>query len=956
MRAESNCPDNSRQHMKKLALIFFLLLVVLLNKTGYAQSASFTISNVDFRLQYNDEGIGGLWKTADVHETNYIRRGKSIGDVLIRYKSSSWDSVHTFPESDRSFINNGKQLAFFPADKKHARPLALKESWDLKDKSLTWRFSIENTINQQLVVGDIAIPLFYNNQSGENSKEIFEERVIKHHFISGTSSFIFWQRPTGLGPYLLMLPLAGTSLEYFKLARADSMNDVFHAYIHSAYTADIDKRGSWRIPRTALTLAAKGKAGSKITYGFKFRWANDYQHVRDILVEEGLIDVRIAPGMSVPLDLETKIALRTKQTIRQLEAEFPASTKIKYLGKKGNNQHLYGLKFTKPGENKITIHAGSGKTYLEFFVTEPLETLYKKRAAFMVNAQQHRDPSKWYNGLFSQWDMKNKVLRGPDNTDGFDGWWGYVLACDDPGLSKAPFIAAKNVFYPDQKEIDAVEYYIEHFVWGKLQRTDKEDPYPYGIYGTPNWFVNRNPEERKKITRDQNQDKEHIWRSYDYPHIMMMYYHMYQIATMYPGMTKYLDSKGYLERANETAKAYFTYPYEILPWYETYKWGCYNELLLVDLMRDLEKEGHVADAAWLRKEWDKKVKYFIYDDPYPFRSEYAIDATAYESTHALARYAVENPLKPDSNLWYDKNFKRWYSHPSVKPEDAKHFMEKQLQANIACRGWLEPSFYYYGSDFRGRSEKYTLSYMSQMGGWSILDYALHYASDPADYIQLGYASYLSAFALINSGTAETNYGYWYPGKENDGAAGWAFEPLQFTSTWIRKQHGRGPWFYDGEIDLGYGAATRMACTVITNDPVFGWMAYGGDLTVSGGEYSVIPKDGLRRRIFYRGGNSKIDIEVNRDGYAKNRKLIINPVIGDLDCTLENRTGDAHITVMNINGLPNGSYTWKTGGGKAASLQVKDNKAIVHIPMSSAPTTTFKLLRKGRRVWVPRTSP
>ena len=42
------------------------------------------------------------------------------------------------------------------------------------------------------------------------------------------------------------------------------------------------------------------------------------------------------------------------------------------------------------------------------------------------------------------------VLRGPENTDGYDHWWGYVLACDDPALCKAPYIAAKNVYYPEQ--------------------------------------------------------------------------------------------------------------------------------------------------------------------------------------------------------------------------------------------------------------------------------------------------------------------------------------------------------------------------------------------------------------------------------------------------------------------------------------------------------------------------
>ena len=114
-------------------------------------------------------------------------------------------------------------------------------------------------------------------------------------------------------------------------------------------------------------------------------------------------------------------------------------------------------------------------------------------------------------------------------------------------------------------------------------------------------------------------------------------------------------------------------------------------------------------------------------------------------------------------------------------------MDRQNQANLALRGTIEPAYYYLGSDFRGRSDSYTLSYMSQMGGWSILDYALHFATDPADYLRLGYQAYLSSFALINSGTPETNFGFWYPGKENDGASGWAFEPQKYATPWIQKQ-------------------------------------------------------------------------------------------------------------------------------------------------------------------------
>lgn len=61
----------------------------------------------------------------------------------------------------------------------------------------------------------------------------------------------------------------------------------------------------------------------------------------------------------------------------------------------------------------------------------------KKRSQFLVYKQQHTNSIKWYNGLYSVWDMDAKELRDLDNTDGFDNWWGYVLASDDPALCKA---------------------------------------------------------------------------------------------------------------------------------------------------------------------------------------------------------------------------------------------------------------------------------------------------------------------------------------------------------------------------------------------------------------------------------------------------------------------------------------------------------------------------------------
>jgi hypothetical protein len=120
------------------------------------------------------------------------------------------------------------------------------------------------------------------------------------------------------------------------------------------------------------------------------------------------------------------------------------------------------------------------------------------------------------------------------------------------------------------------------------------------------------------------------------------------------------------------------------------KWGCYNELVILGLIAALEAEGRAEDARWLRAEWEKKVKYFIYDDAYPFRSEYSFDTTAFESSHAIARYALANELVPDENSWYDVNLKKWWSHPEVPRQAVHDFMDRQLRANLAARGMIEP--------------------------------------------------------------------------------------------------------------------------------------------------------------------------------------------------------------------------------------------------------------------------
>ena len=895
---------------------------------GYAEYK--TAENKSYRVGVSGDGISLFNHLNDT--VNLISDGGVWGDVQINFRVDNENWVRL--ETDFTRRIQLDKNTYLYKDSLFGMPLSLKRIYQLKEDGLYLSFEIATTGNRQVELGDVMIPIQSRFTSSDDSgpAPIFEEGFITKHSISGSSSFLTFSKPSGSGPFYLMLPGKNTPLEFFsKSGTKDpypySANDTYKVYIHSACTGE-ETEGNWRLPHTSKVLAPAGEEGSKVVYEFKLVSVPGYEDLRDAVYENGLLDVRAAPGYTVPRDLPVTIALRLKGNIDAIIPEFPDETEIKPAGTAPNGYILYDVRFNKLGENILTVQYNNGaKSILEFFSTEPLETLIKKRSSFIVNHQQHKVPGKWWDGLYSIYDMKYGKLRGPEDTDGFNGWRAYIVACDDPVLGKPLYVAAKNAVFPDAEEIASLEYHLENFVWGKFQRTDKEEPYPYAVYGVPNWYVSRDSALHAMIFPGDKLEMQ-VWRAYDYPPVFKLYYHMYEIAKNTPQFTHYLNAEEYFERAVQTAIAYFKYPYKINEWFDTYKWGIYNEWLIPILVDELEQRGRKTDAGFLRGEWEKKAKYFIYDDKYPYRSEYAFDRTAFESSYALAKYAVENPMKPDDKLWYDKNKEIWYSHPKVTVEDARKFMDQQHYAGLAMRGWQAPKYYRAGADF-------SVSYMAMMGGWSVLEYGLYY-SDNTDWIELGYNSYLSSWCLMNTGDEASGYGYWYPGKEKDGSTGWSFTSAKSGNTWPLKYEERGAWRYDGEIDLGYGATFHTARTIVMQDSVFGMHAYGGELKKDNSSFEVIPKDGVRQQFSYVMPDLRYHLSLDRDGFKRESPIIISSNGKWLKFTIENRFEEGakvvHTTLLKMR-AENVSPGNVTVSGKTVPLRKTPVGWEVNLPVS-----------------------
>ena len=882
----------------------------------------------------DERGVSSLVFQGAGNVRNYVDHGKYLGDLSLTYEVRGKSYAVSLADITPLVLSNtpDKIQIFWqlPSD------VRLYQTFTIKGEEVDWEIDFFNRSHHPVKVTDMwfALPV------GALDESIQAHQNLNRHFsLNGNASFFYWTPLTGQGDILLMTMHKGTAIEY---ATQDGKY-----YLHSMNAVD-RTNDSWRLPSTSKNV----QPYEHYMTGFNFTLTGNHEEVKTKIYDKHGVVVKVAPGMVVTPEFEVYCALQSKLPVAELVAEYPEEIQITSLGQKEGDKYIYKFRFSRLGENLITVHYGDDLIcFLDFFVTEPLETLIKKRARFIVDKQQHRDSSKWYNGLYSLWDMEKSELLSPDHLGDLREEF-MVGGSDDPSNSKPVYVSEKNVIYPNKEEIASLEYYEENFVWGKLQRTDEEYPYPYGIYGSENWYQNRSG--KYGGYEDGGSGKGRMWRTFDYTTHFAIYYNLYRIAEDNPEMVFYLDADGYLERAYRTAMAYFEVPYNILMgkqwafhgWTDwAYKQGNFHERYLLDIINALQQKGRLKDAAKLRREWEKKVTYMVYEDPWPFGSEMFVDRTAFESSYYVAEYAKLNPIKPEEQFWYDKNRKKWYSYTSFDTSMIDRFMQNQLDGNLALRGLFEPGYANLGTAWSG--QYVNLDYMTQMGGVALLDYAYRFSDRPDRYINYGYNSLLASWALMNTGTKKTDFGYWYRGEQNDGAVGWAFSPYQNSRTYMNYiKVGRAPWRFDGEIDHGLTGGIHGSVVYLLDDPDFGLIGYGGNVRMDkDGTVSIIPFDGVRRQVRIM-TPVRFSVELMRDGFRKDYPITLRGT-EELSFCIENRSDKPHNTTIRAEGMPEGKYTVMTDHKMITTFNIEAGNAhhpyYIEVPVTDK-HTQVKLLK------------
>lgn len=575
-----------------------------------------------------------------------------------------------------------------------------------------WELTLTNRGDQTIEIGELAFPLALNNiyegydRSDEGIDSMIKDRVYIHKFIGGAASYVFAQRLNADTPGLLIYPGDDTAWEFFNHVPA-SLNTPYRwegipvVYIHSK--APIEREGwqPWFNNHTSLLLEPRDSR----TYQMRFVPAsrNRYDGVNPTLAVLGRPAIRLLPSAVAPVDvgIAVEVAGRTPtQFYTNLEADLETDS--------DDEGGFCFVKPHQPGPLRLSFEdTKGGESSVHLYFTEPIETLIKSRAQWIVDHQIHDSRKSNLNHAILATDIKtNRQLADPEH---------YMTSFGvEASLADALYLAEKNAIYPDRNQIKAVDHYIKDFLEDDLQNPSS------GAIGT-------SFSDRHSIALNTGLARV-------YPLVTCLYLSAYRIASTYGSMDR--EPAEYLRGAVKTALALFSHA-------GPRNWRGLGVPLMPamrDLLEAVVEEGMIEEA--------KKLSYLL--------SNRAMDLSRY-------RYPIIG-----NSLWGTSSYEEMFATArNLQDEEAQ---ERAQTLAYAGRS-LSPSWWWYGADKRwlddGEAPHPAMPDKGELclGPTTAANSLLFFQTLDRDYTQLPEAWMRSAFggllgiwALVRSdGAASTGF-------------------------------------------------------------------------------------------------------------------------------------------------------------------------------------------------------
>ncbi len=506
---------------------------------------------------------------------------------------------------------------------------------------VAWDLELRNRGRASIEIGELGFPLAFNNfydgfgWTDEQLKKLWNSRLYIHKFIGGAASWLFAQRMTAESPGLLVFPGENTGWEFFthvpsSLTTPHQWEGLPIVYVYSRASAEREGWKGWPNDHSSLILEP-GDAKS-----FQMRFVPTERDKQDgvfqALAACGRPAIRLLPSAVAPIDVGVAV-----EVAGATPAKFFVSREAQIETDSDEEGGFCFVKPSEPGPLKVSFEDTKGRlSHAHLMFTEPIESLIRKRANWIVSHQVHNDPSLPIDKaiLLANSATGERVI----DQEEYAGSAG--VECS---LADALFLAEKNAHYPDRNEIRILDEYISDFLLDDVQ----------------------NPGDMSvgSVLGDIAMVGSYAGRPLNYPHAFNLYHAMYSIAANY-GETR-LQPEVYLQRACQTALAMFKFGWR----HYVRTVGLLGYARIYDLVNDLTKNGMNEDLEKLMPAIEERAEE-ITAQQYPYAGESVLDTSGFEDVFSAARF-----LKNDEHL------------------------ERTMRCAFAARS-LSPSWWWYGSDKR----------------------------------------------------------------------------------------------------------------------------------------------------------------------------------------------------------------------------------------------------------------
>ncbi len=702
-------------------------------------------------------------------------------------------------------------------------PLSITRVWAVQDGHLVLQYVLKNKTNKTVEVGSLGIPMVFNNiLTRRTLKQVYATCSFFNPYIGDDAGYVQVTPVSGVGPVLLLVPDGKTPLEAYKpilnphgyrfrqwkpelfkglTPRSNTFEGFYDWMVHSlAYAQNQWKNAKQWNPPTELVL----KPGESKTYGLKFLVASSVRDVqKTLIVNRRPVAVGI-PGYVLPTDMNVKLFLKYPEKIASMEVTPRGAISIHREGSRPGGWKTFTVRGKIWGRSRLAITYRNGLVQtVSYFTIKPEAVAVDNMGHFLTTKQWFVDPSDPFHRSPSimSYDIDTHSIVTQDPRVWIAG------LSDEGGAGSWLATISKEWVEPNPEEIKKFEEFVDGVMWGHLQ--NKTGPYKYGVHKSlffyqpdllpPHYYhtsINGHPINWHSWESWNKKAADSVGRSYDYPHVAVAYWVLYRLARDHKNLVTDHSWRWYLNQAYETSMAMTRYA----PYYAQF--GQMEGNIFINILTSLQREGMTQQAKTLEAAMRKRADHWR-EKAYPFGSEMPWDSTGQEEVYAWMRY-FGYPKKADVTinaiLGYDRTEPNWGYNGS------------------ALRYW---DFLYAGET--PRLERQLHHYGSSINAIPLLsDYRMH----PSDFylLRIGYGGIMGPLANI----------------DRQGFASCAFhafpDMLRYDS-------------YSGDYGTNFFGVAYAMATYVVHHPVFGWLAFGGNIHARGHRISVTPLDAFRQRIY-----------------------------------------------------------------------------------------------------------